>query len=214
MKHIYAAVVLATVVRSVCGAAVTVRPESVQFPGGAGDRIVTLDVYAFNPDASENERLNGFAIVLEAPNFSPTGVRFLIPPVDPRLGSILIDMPSQAHPYVFADYRGMGPVDPALMSDYNTVLAYDALPRAGQEADLSEARNGFARVNVLVPAGSPAGDYPIFLDPELTMLGSAGPNIPIVLGFGGLFLPEPGAAGLLLVASPAVMRRGRRRRAA
>jgi hypothetical protein len=196
-------------------AVVTVQPESVTAAPNGRDQIVTFEVFATNPNDSENERLNAYTISLEAPTFGATGnaPRFIIPPADQLTGVISFAEPT-AHPYVFGDYPGNGPVDPAGLSDFNTVLLSAALGGTGQEANISNNRNGFAKIQVLIPAGMPAGLYPINIpqpaEGGFLSLGSAGTQI-VAVGAPGLIgpLPEPAAAGVLASLGALALRRRR-----
>ena len=189
-------------------ALVQVNVGRVDVVPNRADQIVSFEVFATNADASENERLNAFTIALEASNFSPTGIRFVVPPVDPGSGTIPFDVPTE-NPYVFGAYPGNGPVDPTGQSDYNTVFLSAALGGTGQEANISDALNGFAKVSVLIPASAPFGFYAINLDPNFLSLGSAGAPITAVAAPGVFLWPEPGVLGLLGVAGIFALRRRR-----
>jgi hypothetical protein len=177
------------------------------FPSGP-DTIATFEVFADNPDASENERLNAYTIAVEGPAFSETGARFIVPPVDAGSGTIPFDLPT-FHPYVFGAYPGNGPVDPANLSDFNTVLLAAALGGTGQEANISDAASGFAKLSVLIPSRDLGGIYPIILDTPLLSLGSAGLPITTVGENGAIVRPEPGSLGLLAAAGLLALRRRR-----
>jgi MYXO-CTERM domain-containing protein len=191
---------------AIASAVVTVQPERVTANPG---QTVQLDVFATNPDAAENERLNAYTIELVAPTFSASGIHFVLPAANAD-GTISYPDSSAAHPYVFGAFAGNGPVDPAGLSDFQTVLLSAALGGTGQEANISDALNGFARVSVIVPANTPAGFYPINLDPGFLSLGSAGTSIVATPGVGGVTVtPEPGTFGLIAIGGLLALRRRR-----
>jgi hypothetical protein len=210
--RLFAALAVLTLWPVAASAVVTVQPEFGYWVPRT-DQIVTIEIFATNPDAAENERLNAFTIALEAPSFRESGnsaPRFVIPPADPVTGAIWFAEPTW-HPYVFGAYPGNGPVDPAGLSDFDTVLLSAALGGAGQEADINDSRNGFAKVSVFIPADMPYGFYAITLNPSFLSLGGAGAPITAVPGVGGfVYLPEPAAA--CLVASVGLLALRRRRR--
>jgi hypothetical protein len=178
-------------------------------PGG-GDKTVTIDVFATNPDAAENERLNAYTISVEAPTFGGANKpRFVIP------GSFAFPDSSAAHPYVFAAFPGNGPVDPAGLSDADTVLLSAALGGTGQEANISETLNGFAQLTIMVPEGTLPGEYAITIpQPEqggFLSLGSAGASITAI-GAPGILtvvVPEPASLGLVAIGGLLALRRRR-----
>jgi hypothetical protein len=196
-------------------AVVTVRPEVTNVVQSGADQIATIEVFATNPDDAENERLNAYTISLEAPTFRATGnaPRFIIPPADPASGVIAFAEPT-AHPYVFGAFPGNGPVDPAGLSDFDTVLLSAALGGTGQEANLSNNLNGFARIQVLIPAGTPEGVYPINIpqpaEGGFLSLGSAGTSIVAIGAPGLIFTPEPCTLGLLAPLGLLALRRRHR----
>jgi hypothetical protein len=194
---------------AIASAVVTVKPENVTVTPNGSDQTVSIEVFATNPDDSENERLNAYTISLDAPTFAASGnaPHFIIP------SSFAFADPT-AHPYVFAAFPGNGPVDPAGLSDFKTVLLSAALGGTGQEANISNNLNGFAKIQVMVPAGTPAGVYPINIpqpaEGGFLSLGSAGPSI-VAVGAPGLLTvaPEPGSLGLIAIGGLLALRRRR-----
>jgi hypothetical protein len=170
-------------------AVVTVRIDPpVYVPNGA-DQVVSFEVYA-EPSDDSNERLNAFVIAIEAPSFGgPRQPRFVIP------SSFQFDLPT-LHPYVFGDQRGCDPVDPAGVSDQDTVLM-SAVFGELSETDINDAHDGFARINVFVPADANPGFYPLTFDHQFLNLGSAGVAITVSAVDDGFFVPEPSWVGLL-----------------
>jgi hypothetical protein len=179
---------------------VTVQPERVTVVGPVPyDQTVSLEVFATNSDAAEDERLNAYAIRLEAPAFTSNGVRFVIPP------NLLFQEPT-THPYVFRAYAGHGPSDAAGLSDFDTVFVSTEAPGT-QDVNISETLDGLVRVQVFIPANT-VGSFPIRLDPAFLSLGSGGPGIVAVLGTGYVQVgPEPGCLGELAVAGLLMLRR-------
>ena len=202
IKFLFAAVLAFPAVAS---AVVNIHLERIgAFPG----ETVTVEVFGENPDVAENERLNAFTIALNAPTFGPPGGDrpwFVVPPDG-------VFAEPTAHPYIFGDFPGNPPTDPAQLSDYQTVFLSAALGGAGQEADLTGTRNGFAKVSIFVPDDVLPGFYPVSIDPDFLALGSAGATlIAVPLDVGGIiFIPEPTAAALFTVAGVLAIRRRRR----
>lgn len=82
---------------AIASAVVTVRIDSVVAIPVGTDQIVNVDVWA-DPGAGDpvDEGLGAFMIAFNGLNFSPTGVRFVVPaPGTPH------PTPQPAHPYVF-----------------------------------------------------------------------------------------------------------------
>jgi hypothetical protein len=84
---------------------VTARPREV----------VSVEVYAQNSDPAEDERLNAYAVALDAPTFRENGggPRFLPPP-----GGTVFEEPT-THPYVFRLFPGGAPIAVAGGPDFN-----------------------------------------------------------------------------------------------
>jgi hypothetical protein len=138
--------------------------SGVYLPG----QTVSFDTYLENTDPAQNEHLDAFTIVIKAQGFgaAPGVPRFVIPPPEANSGDIRFPLPGPSHPYVFTDYLASEPlaypVDPGTrLSDAGTVVLIASLPRSDEEADIGPARNGVARLSVVIPPDAVPGRYPI-----------------------------------------------------
>jgi hypothetical protein len=189
---------------AIASAVVEVRVERVDVVPNGSQQVIPVEVFASNPDTAENERLNAYTIALEAVGFSAGGVRFQAPAADGSYPE------PTSHAYVFGAYPGNGPVDPAGLSDAQHAFLSAALGGTGQEANISDTLNGFAKLFVIVPASVTQGSFPITIDPGFLSLGSAGTPITAV-GVPGVvnIVPEPASLGLIALGGLFALRRRR-----
>jgi hypothetical protein len=201
--------VLAAAVPSVTSAVVIINIENQTPTATSSDSVLYLTVYATDVDNS-NERLNAYIIAIDGPNFTPDGVRFVVPGSDFGRAGI----PAAPHPYVFKDFATVPPIE-NYNSTYNR-LQFGAFAVGDEdEVDVGSGHDGLLRIGVFFPANwYPLHGLPIFtlvVDPRATSLAGLGSPIVAVPGQAGVIavVPEPSAAALLLLSSLALLRRRR-----
>ena len=125
-------------------------------PASNVEQTVFFEVYVRDLD-NTNEQLNTFVLEIEAPQFSPEGVR-IRPPVNRRFPEPTI------HPYVFQGFPGVEPED--FNSTYNVIRVAASLLNNEDEVDVANARNGLVRIPVIIPANAVPTFYPIVVDQD------------------------------------------------
>jgi hypothetical protein len=197
---------------SFASAAITVRPTNQAAGPGF---LIPIDFFA-DPatlSAGRNERLNAFTMTVEAIGFGLVGGNrpwFVVPQPDPA-GYFRFDRPSDpTHEYVFGSTPSASPYDPTGQSTYNILYIAAVLdpPRPG--VDITEVRNGFARVYVFWPASGAPGAYTVRVGNDFLSLGGEAGTIEAV-GGSGFFavIPEPTAPGIAAAALLWLLRRRR-----
>jgi hypothetical protein len=210
------AVVTAAVVLfpSFATAAITVRPTD-QVPNWGG--LTPIDIFA-DPTtliAGRNERLNAFTMTVEALGFGPPGGNrpwFVVPPPDPA-GYFRFDTATDVtHQYLFGSTPSASPYDPTGLSSYNILYIAAVLDPPATGVDITETRNGFARVHVFWPRNAVFGQYTLRVGNEFLSLGGEAGTIDAIGGTGTLtIIPEPAALGLAAAAGGLAQLRRRRR---
>lgn len=186
---------------AVASAAVTVKPQDQI--GRPGD-TVAIEVFA-DPTtltAGTNEHLNAYTMTMSAAAFSgASDPSFVVP------ANFTFEINGDAtHGYVFT--AADPPFDPTGNSSRNLVFLSAAPGTA--DTDLSETRNGFGRVMVTIPAGTPVGQYTLRVDNDFLSLGGSAGTIDAVGGTGTLtIVPEPASLGLVAIGGLLALRRRR-----
>jgi len=195
MRKFLGAVALVALFPLAASAVIRVNVGQTGLEVVGADALATVEVWAENTDPAQDERLNAFTIELNGPDFTPGGVRFVIPPPDPASGWIPFAVPNE-HPYVFGAFAGNHPEDPSAGSNYNTVRLSGVLETT-DSVDLTPSLNGFGRFQVLFPGGTPDGAYPIVFNPVPLSFGNFSATPVEVLGVPGTVTPEPSALAAL-----------------
>jgi hypothetical protein len=201
---------LAAAVPSATLATVVINIERATLTAAPGDSVMYLTAFVTDIDNS-NERLNAYTVVIDAPGFTPDGVRFVIPGSDFGLAG----RPAAPHPYVFKDFETVPPIE-NFSSTYNRLQFGATAVAPEDEVDVGVGLDGLIRIGVFIPANWHPSSYPsalpLVVDPRVTTFwGLDGPVIALPGQEGGIFiLPEPSASALLLVPSLALRRRPRR----
>jgi hypothetical protein len=197
---------LVAVVPSPTLATVVINIENT-VPHSAGtDTVLYLTAFATDVDNSK-ERLNAYTIAIDGPDFTPDGVRFLVP--GSNFGQAGI--PTFPRPYVFKDLETVPPIE-NFSSTYNRLQIGATAVAAEDEVDIDDTHNGLIRIPVFVPANTRFKPvYRLVVDPNATSLAGLGAPILAVPGQPGFIavVPEPSAAALLLLPSLALLRRRR-----
>ena len=193
---------------AVASAVVTVRPGNyVAAPG----ETVAIEVYAEAPTLTPatHEHLNAYTMTLSCAEFTgPNDPSFVVP------ANFTFEINSDlTHQYVFT--AADPPFDPT--SGSNRGLVFLSAAPGTADTDMDVVKNGFGRIMVTVPAGAlPAGvpfkTYTLRIDNDFLSLGGSAGTIEATGGTGTLIvgvIPEPAAAGVLVVAAPLVLRRRR-----
>ena len=182
------------------GAALVVAVEQPAFGPFDTEQTVYVDAYVVDVDNTD-ERLYSFKLSLDGPNFSPGGVRF-----GPSTNSRFQEPANP--PYVFAGVAGAEPRD--LNSTYDRIETSATLPFGLPTVNVRE-RNGLVRIPLIIPANPAPGFYPLVVDtsPGATAFTGTGPISYATPPFGGFFVPEPAAAGLVALAAAPLLRRRR-----
>jgi hypothetical protein len=199
MRRFFAAAAVLALCPSLARAVITVRPQDqILLPGGTVPIEIYADPITLTPGV--NEHLNAYTMTLSAITFtSANDPSFVVP------ANFTFDINSDpTHQYVFT--AADPPFDPTGNSSRNLVFLSAAPGTA--DTDLTETRNGFGKVFVTIPAGTPLGMYILRIDNDFLSLGGSAGTIEAVGGtaFFGV-IPEPGAAGLALVAGSLALRR-------
>ena len=183
-------------------AVVRINIERIDVVPNGTAQTVFLDVFGEDLD-NANEQLAAFTIGIDAPTFSPTGVRFAPP------GTGTLPKSSAAHPFVFSDFAGVEVED--FGSDFKRIQGGSGLAGSTQQVNLSDLRNGFLSIPVLIPANAAPGTYAITLDPTVTDLAGQGPVVVTVAGTPGqvTIVPEPASLGLVVLGGLLTLRRRR-----
>ena len=204
------AALLAAAAPSLTSAAVTINlsPTFVTPLGFQTDAVVPIEVFALDLDGTD-ERLNAYTVAVEGAGVGgsafgdPNGVRFQVPGLSFGVAGRPTD-----HPYVFKDLDTIPPIEnfsstPSKLQFAATTVEQD------DEVDIDPTHNGLLRFGVLFPANSPPGVY--ILTVTITSLAGLGAPIVSTPGTQAVIapIPEPFAAGLLLVPSLALLRRRR-----
>ena len=202
MRRFIATAALLALAPSLARAApILVRPTSqTMLPGETVAVEVFADLTTLTPGF--NERLNAYTMTLSAARFTgPNDPSFVVP------ANFTFDLP-QGNPYVFGPSDP--PFDPTGSSNRSQVFL-SATASSPAEVDLTEARNGFARVMVSIPANMPLGMYVLRVDQDFLSLGTAGATpIEAIGGTGTLgIIPEPVSLGLLAAGGLLALRRRR-----
>ena len=159
-------------------AAVIVHIDQASLLPNGQDQIAVVDVWAEDPNGT-NEQLNAFTVAIDAPAFSPNGIRFAPP----------VRLPSANHPYVFADFPGSEPED--FSSTFNRVQVGAGTVGRNDVVDITPSRNGLFSIPILVPKDFAFGAYPLVIDPSALSFGGAGEPIVVVPGPPGGFIYVP-----------------------
>ena len=179
--------------------------QIVSVPTGA-DQTVYIEVFLRDLD-NTNEQLNAFSLALDAPLFSPNGIRF----GPPENGSFPTPV---GHPYVFGAFSGVVPED--FGSTYNRIQVGAGTSGQTQNVDVTDALNGLVRIPIIIPANAPWTFNPVVVDigPSTAFAGAGAPIVRTAGVSGGLVtIPEPTSAGTLLAAvAAAALSRPRRDR--
>lgn len=193
------------VLPAAASATVTVRVDPGTYTWNGQDQVVSWEVYAEDTGPVENERLNAFTVQLDMPEWTPNGIRFLIPPPDHR-GWTPFQQTTE-HPYVFAGFPDSDPFDPSGGSDYNTLRLAGVIWEPNQAVDIGPARSGLGKVDVFVPANSPFWGTMVF-SPVFTSMAGPDGEIPVVTQSATwVVIPEPASLGVLALGATLVVRR-------
>jgi hypothetical protein len=186
---------------------IDLQPSSLPPTQSGTDTINFVEVYGTDLDGS-NERLNAYTIAVQGagPNFGdPNGVRFVVPPPNSTFG--VAGRPTD-HPYVFQDFEVIPPIENFNSTPSKLQFAATAVAQDG-EVNIDPTHSGFLRFGVIVPANL-LGTWTI----TVTTNSLAGGGAPIVSTPGAplaiAIVPEPSAAGLLLLYPPLALLRRRR----
>jgi hypothetical protein len=201
MRQFFAAAVVLALCPSLARAVITIRPsDATPAPGST----VAIEIYADPTTLTPgvHEHLNAYTMTMAAVSFvNANDPSFVVP------ANFTFDINTDpTHQYVFT--AADPPFDPTSASDRKRVFLSAAPGTA--DTDLTETRNGFGRILVSVPANMPFGQYTLRIEPDFLSLGGSAGTIEAIGGtsfFGTI--PEPGAAGALLIAAPVVLRRRR-----
>jgi len=96
-------------------------------------------------------------------------------------------------------------------SDAKRIQAGSGLSGSTQQVDLTELRNGFLSLPILIPANITSGTFTITLDPTVTDLAGNGPVVTTQVGSPGIvnIVPEPTSLGLVAIGGLLALRRRR-----
>jgi hypothetical protein len=188
---------------AIASAVVTVKVGSVSVNQSPTDQTVNVDVWAqVDPADTTNELMDAFTIALDAPTFSATGPRFVLP----ASGTFLT--PDPEHPYVFTG-KDAPPGDFA--SDQKRIQVGAAISSTG--VDITPNLNGLVRLQVMVPGNTAPGAYSIVLDPGAFSLGGGPALVAVPDPTGGgvnvIGVPEPASLGLIGLGGILFLRRRR-----
>jgi hypothetical protein len=156
-------------------AALTLRVDTIMLPGPpAGPFSGAIEIFFQETAPLANEQLQGYNIRAVLNN-NGTGVAFTPPAVSPT-----------AHPWVLP--AGSSALD---FTSTATVLQFGADATAAQNVDNNE---GVVRIGIQIPAGTPAGNYPITIDTSngaTTFANAAGTEIAFSIQNGGITIGAP-----------------------
>lgn len=183
-------------------AALTLNVDDITLQSPATDFTGFLEVYftETTPSADENlASINFRADLTGTTSPSGTGVRFGVPPTTANGG-----LKPTVHTWVFPSTVAF---TPAPATDFDTIRAAANLDEGGTNIDNNE---GVARIPIVIPANTPAGEYIINVSTS-TFFDSNAEPIEFLSDVGTItIVPEP-AAGVAAVVGGLLMLTRRRR---